>query len=179
MRPAAIFNRILPFITAILVIMIVALLVFAIYFTSGKEWITFLSGILIASVIESLGEAVALMRKADVPAHRFLEILTESLFAAPVYKTYGQLILDEKYQPAGFRMPLALKDIRSVLAAAEANVVPMPVASLIHDRLMTQVARGNDDLDWSALARLAAEDAGLELPRFRTAPAADSGSEHG
>jgi 3-hydroxyisobutyrate dehydrogenase-like beta-hydroxyacid dehydrogenase len=134
---------------------------------------------LIASVIQSLGEAVALMRKADVPAHRFLEILTESLFAAPVYKTYGQLILDEKYQPAGFRMPLALKDIRSVLAAAEAKAVPMPVASLIHDRLMTQVARGNDDLDWSGLARLAAEDAGLEPPRFRETPLADSGLEHG
>jgi 3-hydroxyisobutyrate dehydrogenase-like beta-hydroxyacid dehydrogenase len=134
---------------------------------------------LIASVIECLGEAIALMRKADVPTHRFLEILTGSLFSAPAYKTYGRLILDEQYQPAEFRMPLALKDIRSVLAAAEANVVPMLVASLIHDRLMTQVARGNDDLDWSALARLAAEDARLELPRFRTAPAADSGSEHG
>jgi 3-hydroxyisobutyrate dehydrogenase-like beta-hydroxyacid dehydrogenase len=134
---------------------------------------------LIASVIECLGEAIALMRKADVPAPRFLEILTGSLFSAPAYKTYGRLILDKQYQPAGFGMPLALKDIRSVLAAAEAKAVPMPVASLIHDRLMTQVARGNNDLDWSALARLAAEDAGLEQPRFRTAPAADSGSEHG
>ena len=134
---------------------------------------------LIASVIECLGEAIALMRKADVPTHRFLEILTGSLFSAPAYKTYGRLILDEQYQPAGFRMPLALKDIRSVLAAAEANVVPMPVASLIHDRLMTQVGRGNDDLDWSGLARLAAEDAGLELPRFRETPITDSGSEHG
>jgi hypothetical protein len=76
-------------------------------------------------------------------------------------------------------MPLALKDIRSVLAAAEAKAVPMPVASLIHDRLMTQVARGNDDLDWSGLARLAAEDAGLEPSCFRRAPAGDSGSEHG
>lgn len=133
---------------------------------------------LIASVIESLGEAIALMRKADVPAHRFLEILTESLFAAPVYKTYGQLILDEKYQPAGFRMPLALKDIRSVLAAAEAEAVPMPVASLIHDHFLTQVARGNDDLDWSALARLAAENAGLEPLVFKATGPANSGADH-
>jgi 3-hydroxyisobutyrate dehydrogenase-like beta-hydroxyacid dehydrogenase len=133
---------------------------------------------LIASVIECLGEAIALMRKADVPAPRFLEILTESLFSAPVYKTYGRLIVEEKYQPAGFRMPLALKDIRSVLAAAEAEAVPMPVASLIHDHFLTQVARGNDDLDWSALALLAAENAGLEPPAFKATPSAASGCEH-
>jgi 3-hydroxyisobutyrate dehydrogenase-like beta-hydroxyacid dehydrogenase len=124
---------------------------------------------LIASLIECLGEAIALMRKADVPAQRFVEILTESLFAAPVYKTYGQLILEEKYEPAGFKMPLALKDIRSVLAAAEAKAVPMPVASLIHDHFLTEVARGNNNLDWSALARLAAENAGLEPSVFKAA----------
>lgn len=129
---------------------------------------------LIASVIECLGEAIALMRKADVPAHRFLEILTESLFSAPAYKTYGRLILEEDYQPAGFSIPLALKDIRSVLAAAEAKAVPMPVASLVHDRFLTAVARGNSDLDWSALARLAAEDAGLEPPLFKAAASAES-----
>jgi 3-hydroxyisobutyrate dehydrogenase-like beta-hydroxyacid dehydrogenase len=134
---------------------------------------------LIASVIECLGEAIALMRKADVPAHRFVEILTESLLAAPAYKTYGQLILEEKYQPAGFKMPLALKDIRSVLAAAEAKAVPMPVASLIHDHLLTEVARGNNDLDWSALARLAAENTGLEPLSFKATASADSGPGDG
>jgi 3-hydroxyisobutyrate dehydrogenase-like beta-hydroxyacid dehydrogenase len=131
---------------------------------------------LVASVIECLGEAIALMRKADVPAHRFLEILIESLFSAPVYKTYGRLILEAKYKPAGFRMPLALKDLRSVLAAAEANAVPMPVASLIHDRILTEVARGNGDLDWSALARLAAENAGLEPAVFQATGSAGSGA---
>jgi 3-hydroxyisobutyrate dehydrogenase-like beta-hydroxyacid dehydrogenase len=132
---------------------------------------------LIASVIECLGEAIALMRKADVPPHRFLEILTESLFSAPVYKTYGRLILEEQYQPAGFSMPLALKDLRSVLAAAEAKAVPMPVASLIHDRFLTEVARGNGDLDWSALARLAAENAGLEPLTFKATGSATSGAD--
>lgn len=148
-------------------------------FPPGANLVKLGGNFLIASVIEFLGEAIALMRKADVPAHRFLEILTESLFAAPVYKTYGQLILDEKYQPAGFRMPLALKDIRSVLAAAEAEAVPMPVASLIHDHFLTQVARGNDDLDWSALARLAAENAGLEPPLFNAGASDASRFEQG
>jgi 3-hydroxyisobutyrate dehydrogenase-like beta-hydroxyacid dehydrogenase len=131
---------------------------------------------LIASLIECLGKAMALIRKSDVPAHRFLKILTESLFSAPAYKTYGRLILEGNYQPAVFRTPLALKNFRSVLAAAGTKAVPVPVASLVHDHLRTEVARGNDDLDWSALARLAAENAGFEPPAFKTAASADAGS---
>ena len=116
---------------------------------------------LVASVIECLGEAMALIRKSDIDPRRFLAILTGSLFSAPVYDTYGELILEEKYQPPGFTMPLGLKDIRAVLAAAEAKNVPMPVASLLRDHFITGIARGEADLDWSALARVAAQDAGL------------------
>ena len=116
---------------------------------------------LVASVIECLGEAMALIRKSDVDPQRFLAVLTGSLFAAPVFETYGELILDEKYQPPGFTMPLGLKDIRGVLAAAEAKSVPMPVASLVRDHFITGIARGKADFDWAALARVAEENAGL------------------
>jgi 3-hydroxyisobutyrate dehydrogenase-like beta-hydroxyacid dehydrogenase len=78
-----------------------------------------------------------------------------------VYETYGELILEERYRPAGFTMPLGLKDMRGVLAAADAKNVPMPVASLLRDHFITAIARGKSDLDWSALARLATENAGL------------------
>jgi 3-hydroxyisobutyrate dehydrogenase-like beta-hydroxyacid dehydrogenase len=116
---------------------------------------------LVASVIECLGEAIALIRKSDIDPQRFLAILTGSLFAAPVYETYGKIILEERYRPPGFTMPLGLKDMRGVLAAAEAKGVPMPVASLMRDHFLTGIARGKADFDWSALARLAAENAGL------------------
>jgi 3-hydroxyisobutyrate dehydrogenase-like beta-hydroxyacid dehydrogenase len=116
---------------------------------------------LVASVIESLGEAVALMRKSGVAPQRFVEILTGSLFAAPVYETYGALIASERYQPAGFKMPLGLKDMRAVLAAAEGRTVPMPVASLVRDHFISGIARGKADLDWSGLAQVVAENAGL------------------
>jgi 3-hydroxyisobutyrate dehydrogenase-like beta-hydroxyacid dehydrogenase len=117
---------------------------------------------LIASVIESLGETVALTRKYGVDPKRFLEIMTETLFSAPVYRTYGALIAEEKYQPAGFKMELGLKDVRSVLAAAEAKAVPMAVASVVRDHFLSGLARGGADLDWSALAKVVAEDAGLK-----------------
>ena len=117
---------------------------------------------LIAAMIECLGESVALVRKYEVDPRRFLEIMTETLFAAPVYRTYGALIAEEKYQPAGFKLELGLKDVNSVLAAAEAKSVPMSVASVVRDRFLSAIARGGADLDWSALARVIAEDAGLK-----------------
>jgi 3-hydroxyisobutyrate dehydrogenase-like beta-hydroxyacid dehydrogenase len=115
---------------------------------------------LIAAVIETLGEAFALVGKAGIDRGRYLEILTSTLFAAPVYKTYGGIIAEERYAPPGFTASLGFKDIHLALAAAEALQVPMPVASLLRDRFLTLLATGAGDLDWSALAALAGRDAG-------------------
>jgi 3-hydroxyisobutyrate dehydrogenase-like beta-hydroxyacid dehydrogenase len=116
---------------------------------------------LIASVIESLGEAMALVEKGGVDRHAYLDLLTSTLFSAPVYKTYGGLIADRKFQPAGFTAPLGQKDIRLALAAGEALNVPLPLASLLRDRFLTLLAHGGEELDWSAIGALAAKDAGL------------------
>lgn len=116
---------------------------------------------LIAAVIESLGEAIALARKYGIDSHEYVELLTSTLFGAPVYRTYGGLIADQKHHPAGFRMRLGLKDVRLVLAAAEAKDVPLPIASLVRDHMLSAISRGMEELDWSATAKLAAENAGL------------------
>ncbi len=116
---------------------------------------------LIAAVIESLGEAMALIEKAGIDRHRYLEVLTSTLFSAPVYKTYGTLIADGAFEPAGFAAPLGQKDIRLTLAAAEALEVPLPLASLLRDRFLALIANGGERLDWSAVGSLAAKDAGL------------------
>jgi 3-hydroxyisobutyrate dehydrogenase-like beta-hydroxyacid dehydrogenase len=116
---------------------------------------------LITSVLESLGEAFALIRKWDIDQQRYLEILTNSLFSAPIYKTYGPIIAAQRYEPAGFKLSLGLKDVRLALAAAEAKNMPMPVASLVRDHFLAAVAHGEADSDWSALARVAARNAGL------------------
>jgi 3-hydroxyisobutyrate dehydrogenase-like beta-hydroxyacid dehydrogenase len=116
---------------------------------------------LIATVIESLGETIALTSKAGIDKHNFLDILTSTLFGAPIYKTYGNLIADEKFTPAGFAAPLGLKDLRLALAAGEELRVPLPIASLLRDRFLTLLANGGDDLDWSAVGSLASKDAGV------------------
>jgi 3-hydroxyisobutyrate dehydrogenase-like beta-hydroxyacid dehydrogenase len=114
---------------------------------------------LIASVIEALGEAIALVGKGGLDKQDYLNLLTSTIFNVPIYKTYGGLIVGRKFEPAGFAAPLAQKDIRLALAAAEDLRVPMPIASLLRDRFLTLLAHGGDALDWSAIGGLAAKDA--------------------
>jgi 3-hydroxyisobutyrate dehydrogenase-like beta-hydroxyacid dehydrogenase len=116
---------------------------------------------LIATVLESLSEVLAFARKSGVDAGALMEFLTSTLFNAPVYKTYGELIVQGKHEPAGFALALGLKDVRLVLQAAEATSVPMPMASVVRDRFITAMARGHQEKDWSVIGRIAAEDAGL------------------
>jgi 3-hydroxyisobutyrate dehydrogenase-like beta-hydroxyacid dehydrogenase len=117
---------------------------------------------LIASVIESLAEAMALVEKAGVDKQDYVELLTSTLFSAPVYKTYGGLLAREEFEPAGFAASLGLKDVRLVLAAGESLQVPLPVASLIRDRFLTLLANGGEHLDWSALGKVASWEAGAQ-----------------
>jgi 3-hydroxyisobutyrate dehydrogenase-like beta-hydroxyacid dehydrogenase len=117
---------------------------------------------LIAAVIESLGEALALIAKGGLDQRQYLEMLTSTLFDAPVYKTYGRLIVERKFEPAGFAAILGQKDIRLTLAAAEALRVPLPLANLLRDRFLTLLAGGGEELDWSAIGHLPARDSGLD-----------------
>ena len=122
--------------------------------------VTLSGNFLLASAIETIAEAVALVSKAGVDRRQYVDILTSTLFAAPAYRTYGGLIARREFEPAGFAASLGLKDVRMVLAAGEQLQVPLPVASLLRDRFLTLVATGGGHLDWSALGALAARDAG-------------------
>jgi len=100
---------------------------------------------LIATVLESLAESLTFARKSGVDPQMLLDFLTTTMFTAPVYKSYGELIVQGKHEPAGFALPLGLKDVRLVLQAAESAGVPMPIASVLRDRFITALARGNQD----------------------------------
>jgi 3-hydroxyisobutyrate dehydrogenase-like beta-hydroxyacid dehydrogenase len=116
---------------------------------------------MIASMLEAFAETFAAMRKAGIDHHRFLEVMSE-LFGSPVYQNYGRIVADEQFDPAAFSLKLGLKDIRLVIDAAQELAAPMPLASLIRDHLVSGVAHGQADLDWSSLARVAARNAGLD-----------------
>jgi 3-hydroxyisobutyrate dehydrogenase-like beta-hydroxyacid dehydrogenase len=128
---------------------------------SAAHVIKLTGNFLISTVIEALAEGFALVRKSGIDANQFLDVLTNSLFSAPVYNTYGALLASEKFEPAGFKLPLGLKDNRLVIAAAEQAAVPMPMASLVHDRFLAAIAQGLSESDWSAIAKVSFRNAGL------------------
>jgi 3-hydroxyisobutyrate dehydrogenase-like beta-hydroxyacid dehydrogenase len=117
---------------------------------------------LIASAIEALAETFALARKNGIDPKSVADFFGKTLFACPVYQGYGKSIAEQRFEPAGFRLALGLKDINLVLQTAASSAVPMPLASLLRDRWLTGIAKGRGDMDWTAVALGVAEDAGLK-----------------
>jgi 3-hydroxyisobutyrate dehydrogenase-like beta-hydroxyacid dehydrogenase len=116
---------------------------------------------LLAAAIESMGEAFALVRKGGVDARVFQDVLSNSLFACPVYQGYGNAIVSGKFEPAGFALKLGMKDVRLALDAGRELSVPLPVASVVHDHFLEGMVAGFADKDWASLGELAARKAGL------------------
>jgi 3-hydroxyisobutyrate dehydrogenase-like beta-hydroxyacid dehydrogenase len=116
---------------------------------------------LIAAAMEAMSEAFTLAEKNGVDRSALATMLGQTLFACPVYQGYGGAIANRRHSPPGFRLPLGLKDVEIVLRSAREVNAPMPMASLLRDRFVHALAMGRADLDWSALALGAREDAGL------------------
>jgi 3-hydroxyisobutyrate dehydrogenase-like beta-hydroxyacid dehydrogenase len=134
---------------------------------SAANLVKLATNFMTASVIESLGEAIALIGKGHIDTRRFLDFLISGNFDAPVFRIFGDLIIADQPAAAGFAAPLAFKDVRLALKAGEDLGVPMPFAGVLHDRFVELIANGGGTLDWSAIGRLARRDAGMtpaEMP---------------
>ncbi len=115
----------------------------------------------ILSLIELMAEAFAFAKKSDIPVDILHACFAESLFPSPTFQNYGNIILHEKFIPAGFKLSLGLKDINLFLDEANTRNVPSPIANLLHERLLTAIANQREDMDWSAIALTAMEEAGI------------------
>jgi 3-hydroxyisobutyrate dehydrogenase-like beta-hydroxyacid dehydrogenase len=115
----------------------------------------------LACAIEAMGEGFSLVRKYGVDAKVLYDVMTEGLFAAPAYKGYGRLIAEEDYGTVGFTVALGLKEIRLILSAADKAHVPLPAGHVLHDRLLSLVAKAESGKDWAFIAHEQAKAAGL------------------
>lgn len=118
---------------------------------------------MIATAIEAMGEAFALLAKGGVDARAWHDMMSRTLFAGPIHQNYGRFILDRAFSPPGFKLPLGGKDVGLALAAGGETNTPLPMASLLRDRFLAAMAQGRADLDWSAITLGAATDAGLKV----------------
>jgi 3-hydroxyisobutyrate dehydrogenase-like beta-hydroxyacid dehydrogenase len=145
----------------------------AVFVVSDQAWVAnvvkLAGNFMIFSAIETLAEAFVLVRKAGVEAERFLEIINGGLFKSPIYQNYGTIIAEERYEPAGFKLRLGLKDVSLVLEAAGEVGVTVPIADLVRNQFIAAIERGLGEIDWAGLGRLNAENAGLGA-RAKPAP---------
>ena len=115
---------------------------------------------MLMSMLEAMSESFALVRKCGMDPHSFLDVLN-GLFNSPVYANYGKIVADCRFEPAGFRLTLGMKDASLALDAANGAAVPMPLAGMIHDHFLSAIAHGRADADWSAIAEVLARSAGI------------------
>jgi len=116
---------------------------------------------MILAAIESLGEAMTLAERGGITKRQLLEVLTATLFDAPVYRNYGAILIEQRFRPAGFAASLGLKDMRLVAAAADAARVSMPVLSVLERHLRETIAREGAGIDWSAITKTIAKESGV------------------
>ena len=128
---------------------------------SAANLIKLCGNFMVLSAIEALSEAMTLAEKGGVPKLQLLEVLTGSLFDCPLYRTYGEIVSEERFRPAGFAAPLGLKDMRLVGQSADSLRVPMPLLSVLRDHLLQTIAQEGEDVDWSAIAQSIGKNAGL------------------
>jgi 3-hydroxyisobutyrate dehydrogenase-like beta-hydroxyacid dehydrogenase len=128
---------------------------------SAASLVKLCGNFMILAAVEAMGEAMALAEKGGVAKQKLLEILTGTLFDAPIYQVYGTILAEQRFKPAGFAAPLGLKDMRLAAQSAETLRVPMPLLSLLRDHLLQAIAQQGEDVDWSAIALAINKNAGL------------------
>jgi 3-hydroxyisobutyrate dehydrogenase-like beta-hydroxyacid dehydrogenase len=129
---------------------------------SAAHVIKLAGNFMIGAAMEAVAEAVVILEKNGVDGLKAIEMLSDTLFNCPVYRNYGRTIAEHRRAPVGFKLALGRKDLDLVVQTAGACQAPMPLANLVRDRLIAAMAKGRADMDWSALALGAAEDAGLD-----------------
>ena len=127
----------------------------------GANVVKLAGNFLILSAVEAMAEAFTLAQKNGVDRAAVAKLFGETIFACPIYQNYGRIIAAEVFEPAGFKATLGMKDINLVLDTAEASSTPMPLASMLHGRLLSALAKGRHELDWTAIALESTEAAGL------------------
>ena len=130
----------------------------------GAHIVKLAGNFLIAAASEAMAEAYTLGEKCGLDRTRLAEFFGATLFPSRIYQNYGKAIAEHRYEPAGFRLRLGLKDLRLVLGAADASEMPMPLASLLHDRFLALAAQGHGEIDWTAIGLAVAREAGLSPP---------------
>ncbi len=131
--------------------------------TGGANVVKLTGNFMIMAALETMAEAYTLAEKNGLNRQQVAEFFSSTLFACPIFQNYGKFVSAKQYEPVAFKAKLGYKDARLALDLTQKSEVPAPLVSLVHNRLLTAVAKGHgDDSDWiAAFGRGVSEDAGL------------------
>ncbi|WP_428330681.1 NAD(P)-dependent oxidoreductase [Mucilaginibacter sp.] len=128
----------------------------------GANVVKVAGNFMIMASMEIMAEAYTLAEKNGLDRLQVAEFFGSTLFNAPIFQNYGKLIANKQYEPVGFKSKLGYKDARLAFKLSQQSETPMPVATTLHNRLLTAVAKGWGESDWvEGVARGVAEDAGV------------------
>jgi 2-hydroxy-3-oxopropionate reductase len=114
----------------------------------------------IGGALAAVCEAFALARKAGVDPALVREALLGGFAASRVLEVHGDRILNANYKP-GFRGSLYAKDLRIASSTLAEFATPATVSSAVHQLVEAQVAAGEGEDDYSAVARVVFRLAGV------------------
>jgi 3-hydroxyisobutyrate dehydrogenase-like beta-hydroxyacid dehydrogenase len=128
----------------------------------GANVVKIAGNFMIMASIEMMAEAYTLAEKNGIDRLKVAEFFGSTIFNAPIFQNYGKLIANKQYEPVGFKSTLGYKDARLAFKLSQASEVPMPTVTLVHNRLLTAVAKGRGETDWvEGIGRGVTDDAGL------------------
>ena len=128
----------------------------------GANVVKIAGNFMIMASMEIMAEAYTLAEKNGIDRTKIAEFFGSTLFNAPIFQNYGKLIATKQYEPVGFKSKLGYKDARLAFKLAQDSEMPMPVATAVHNRLLTAVAKGWGESDWvEGVSRGVSEDAGV------------------
>jgi 3-hydroxyisobutyrate dehydrogenase-like beta-hydroxyacid dehydrogenase len=119
------------------------------------------SNFMILSLVESFSEATAVLEKGGVSTEKAAEIWGSSFLDAPIFHGYTPMLCKQNFADGGFALNLGLKDMRLLQDCADRAQVPMPFLTDLHEKLVTSMNLGRETFDWSAIALVTRERAGI------------------
>jgi 2-hydroxy-3-oxopropionate reductase len=115
----------------------------------------------IAGTLGAVAEAFALAKKSGIDARRMREALLGGFAASRVLEVHGERILNGNYKP-GFKTSLFAKDLKIASSTLADNQVPAPISAAVRQLVTAQMAAGGGDEDYSAMAKVILDLAGLD-----------------
>ena len=119
---------------------------------------------MIGCAIEAMAESSALIASQGGDPGPFLSMLGETLFDAPIYKSYGSAIARNQSSGAPSGLALPLKDVGLTLGEGRRAGLHLPLADLLRQRLESAAEAGMMDDDWSVALAANARRGDMTFP---------------